>query len=101
MKHARARHSSTLLASEMALLASEMALIAGGEDASSDLSSTELFDPSTETFSEAIPMARAVSSPIALRVDSRRVLILGGPGNEAAPFGELYDSTLGTFSHAD
>ena len=81
-----------------------MVLIAGGENnSSSGLSSAELFDPATGTFSSAglgamtVARAGAVAAPL----PNGRVLIAGGEnagtGNSSSS-AELFDPATGTFS---
>jgi hypothetical protein len=67
-------------------------LVAGGrDDANLTLSSTELFDPTTGSFSPAGSMTTARHSPVAALVEDGSVLIVGGEnadGNSASA--ELY-----------
>jgi hypothetical protein len=80
-------------------------LIAGGYDSSSHsyLSSAEVFDPTTHSFSAAgigstvIPRSGAASS----RLPDGRVLIMGGySASSIVPSAEAFDPTTSTFSSA-
>jgi len=83
------------------VLSSGKVLIAGGasERFPGDLSSAELYDPATNTFSATGPMAMGRYSATASVLPSGKVLIAGGLGG-AAGSAELYDPATNTFSPA-
>ena len=82
-------------------------LIAGGLSASggSVLSSAELFDPASNTFSSAGvgPMITRRQGPVAAPLANGKVLIAGGFNGLGTTFAsaELFDPASGTFSSAD
>src|SRR5258708_4433016 len=75
------------------LLPNGRVLIAGGSNSSGYLSSTELFDPATNTFAAATPsMNVARRSATATLLPNAKVLIAGGFGNGGVLSStELYD----------
>jgi hypothetical protein len=77
-------------------------LIVGGRNSTGILSSAELYDPDTKSFSATGSMAAARSSPRGTRLPDGRVLISGGigTGNNAVLGTELYDPSTGTFTSA-
>jgi hypothetical protein len=90
-----------------ALLPNGKVLIAGGEWSISDpsfLSSAELYDPSSGTFSLAGVMRVARVQPVAILLNNGKVLITGGFGGDSLasladePTAELYDPSTGTFT---
>ncbi len=92
----RAHHTATLLNSGKVL-------ITGGDtnDATGNrvaLSSAELYDPSTGTFTATGSMATARGYPqVAVLLPNGTVLIEGGVSCAGAPNSELYDPTAGAF----
>ena len=86
----RSRHTATLLGTNKVLLS-------GG----SGLSSAELYDPGTGTFSSTGAMAAVRSAHTATLLGSGKVLVVGGDDN-SGPFGsttaELYNPATGMFS---
>ena len=83
------------------LLASGKVLVAGGIDSSeTPLSSAELFDPATSTFSSTGRMALGRACHTATRLASGKVLIAGGAARNALASAELYDPLTETFSAA-
>lgn len=80
-------------------LANGDVLVAGGytesEVGAAVLSSAELFDPSTGTWSPIAPMEVAADSVTATLLNDGDVLVTGFPGSNPP---ELYDPTTGTWS---
>jgi hypothetical protein len=93
----RALHTATLLANGKVLISGGgQTLVQGGPG--SLLSSAEIYDPATETFSPAGNMSVARQSHTATLLANGKVLIAGGTF-WAAPI-ELYDPSTGTFTTA-
>jgi WD40 repeat protein len=89
MNSVRALHTATLLGSGKVL-------ITGGYDGSASLSSAELYDPGTGTFTPTGSMAIARMAHTATLLNNGKVLIAGGtPDNTLC---ELYDPNTGTFT---
>lgn len=96
MGDARARHKATLLANGKVL-------VTGGRRSGSaynSLSSADLYDPSTGTWSSAGSMSADRFSHLAILLDSGMVLIAGGRSDWNADLskGELYNPATGTWS---
>jgi hypothetical protein len=100
MKAAREYHTATLLAGGKVLLA-------GGRTKSGNgyvyLSSAELYDPVTNTFtavSAAMSAARFahIAVPVTAGPNSGKVLIAGGANSAALATTELYDPATNTFA---
>jgi hypothetical protein len=90
----RAAHTATLLPDGRVLLA-------GGFDAGGNsLSSAELFDPATSTFSATDPLSVARQSHTATRLQNGKILITGGYGHDSEYLdsAELFDPVTETFS---
>jgi MYXO-CTERM domain-containing protein len=85
MSVARHAHTATRLASGKVL-------VAGGSTGSTSLSSAELYDPSTNTWSPALAMSQARAWPTATQLVSGDVLVAGGSGfdGEKAASAEIY-----------
>ena len=80
-------------------LADGRVLIAGGESASGALNETEIYDPTSATFSVSGNMSTARVDHSATLLADGRVLIAGGRnGAGSIPTTELFDPTTGTFS---
>src|SRR5687767_1092152 len=74
-------------------------LIAGGENASGQLSESEIFDPTSGTFSSGGSMTAARADHAAVRLADGRVLITGGRnGSGTLGTSEIFDPATGTFS---
>jgi hypothetical protein len=73
-------------------------VLIGGGEADDALATSELFDPSTGTFSPAASMTRprSIGSSATLLRDGR-VLVVGG-GADVGPSAELYDPATDTFA---
>ena len=85
----------------MATLQNGKVLIVGGEINNNALSSTEIYNPTTDTFTATSSMSTARSVPTATLLNNGKVLIAGG-WSAASPYGissaELYDPASGTFT---
>ncbi|MBI1801849.1 MAG: hypothetical protein HY259_03560 [Chloroflexi bacterium] len=90
MTASRAAHTATLLPDGQVL-------IAGGFDAEHGLSSAELFDPATRTFSPTGPMSVARYSHTATLLPNGKVLIAGGYNGDYLSSAELYDPAARQF----
>ncbi|HZI88660.1 MAG TPA: kelch repeat-containing protein, partial [Pyrinomonadaceae bacterium] len=74
-------------------------LIAGGENAAGQLSESEIFDPTSGTFSSGGSMTAARADHAAVRLADGRVLITGGRnGSGTLGTSEIFDPATGTFS---
>jgi hypothetical protein len=84
------------------LLPSGKVLIAGGGryDHSGELSSTELYDPSSNTWSSAASLVTARVGHTASLLHSGKVLIAGGSGDFGFARAELYGPSSNTWSSA-
>ena len=83
------------------LLPSGQVLVAGGLDNSSALASTELYDPTSNTWSAAGSLTTARDAHTATLLPSGKVLIPGGLGNSGTlASAELYDPASNTWSAA-
>ena len=80
----------------MTLLVSGKVLIAGGHNGIAALSTAELFDPATMTFTSTKSMTTAHQAHTATRLSSGKVLVAGGL--VAGKAAELYDPTKGSWS---
>jgi WD40 repeat protein len=86
----------------VALLPDGKVLVAGGVNSGGDLSSAELFDPSSGMFTATGSMAETrqfcglTNHPVTLKTG--KVLITGGYNGQALATAELYDESAGTFS---
>ncbi len=78
------------------ILPSGKVLAAGGTDGTASLSSAELFDQATKTWSAIAPMKVARSHPEMLVLGTGKVLVAGGRSETA----ELYDPATGTWTSA-
>lgn len=83
--------------SAAALVASGKVLVTGGSDNSGNpLSSTEIFDPQSNTFAAAGTMTQARTGHSATTLNSGKVLIAGGNPNPMTA--EIYDPSDGSFT---
>ncbi|HTS11247.1 MAG TPA: kelch repeat-containing protein [Candidatus Limnocylindrales bacterium] len=93
----RFAHTATLLQNGKVLIAGGspgLGDLSGGDN-SDDLSTAELFDPATGTFTATGAMNEPHSEHAAALLANGKVLVVGGsPGNVA----ELYDPATGTFT---
>ena len=81
------------------LLTNGQVLIAGGENSNGALSSAELYDPATDTFTATTgPLGTARYDAAAALLANGSVLIAGGTGSGALNSAELYSA--GTFASA-
>ncbi len=84
-----------------ALLPNGKVLIAGGRDASGTaLASTEIYDPSANSFSAGPSMGTARTNARAILLPNGKVLIAGGLGNGSVVLAstELYDPAANSFT---
>jgi hypothetical protein len=88
-----------------ALLADGRALVAGGFGDAGLMSTAEIYDPATTTFTTTGSLITARGSPAAASLPDGRVLVLGGAGpgdanNGTLPLAsaEIYDPATGTWS---
>ena len=97
MTTARPYHTATLLADGRVLIVGGGAQ--NGLGVSEVLSSGEIYDPKTRTFSPTGPMTTDRAVHTATLLDDGHVLVTGGVGAEAQlASAELYDPKTGTFS---
>ena len=80
------------------LLQGGRVLVVAGEKNAVDLSSAELYDPATGTFSATGSLSAAADSQTATRLADGRVLIAGGRAGDPLPTAGLYDPQTGKFS---
>src|SRR5215212_6835209 len=93
MTTARRGHTATRLSDGRVL-------IAGGENSSGTLNQSELYDPSSSTFSAAASMGAERADHTATLLGDGRVLIAGGRnGAGALATTELFDPTTGVFTN--
>lgn len=105
MATGRAMHTATLLPSGQVLVAGGLNLvISGGAAIFTDLASAELYDPASNTWSAAAPMASVRYLHTATLLPSGRVLVAGGALREPVytdlASAELYDPASNTWSAA-
>ena len=83
------------------LLQDGKVLLSGGSHSEGDPASAELFDPSSDTFSETASMSVGRYEHTATLLPNGQVLVAGGRVNDNAPSlssAELYDPTSGTWT---
>ena len=98
IRHARIDHSSTLLADGRVLLVGGSGVDEKGHISDEALTSAELFDPATNSFSEAGALTTERSQHAAVLLEDGRVLIAGGYNRDGAPATtELFDPAAGAF----
>ena len=82
-----------------ALLPDGKVLVTGGYEGSTDLNTTELYDPGQGIFSPAAPMAQSRSNHTATRLCNGKILVVGGQaGGRTLSSAELYDPATGMWS---
>jgi len=92
MTFARSGHTATLLPGGQVLLA-------GGDDGTGPLTSAELYDPASGTFTATGSMVVARMWAVATALPDGRVLLAGGDdGTGPLASAELYDPVSGTFT---
>lgn len=80
-------------------LADGRVLVAGGETSTSSLSSAQIFNPATGTWSATGPMNSARARHRAVLLDDGRVLVMGGNnGSTNLASAEIYDPATGTWT---
>ncbi|MFI1016837.1 Kelch repeat-containing protein [Streptomyces sp. NPDC020965] len=89
LREARRGHSAVLLENGKVLVAGGVA--AGSRDPADGLRSVELYDPATDAWSPAAPMARARTGHSAVRFTGGRVIVCGG----AVPPARTGETALG------
>src|SRR6266700_2356361 len=83
----------------LVLLANGKALLPGGSDLNNNpYATTELYDPSTGTWSYTGSMNQSRRVNITVLLNDGRVLVAGGVGGEGTS--EIYDPSTGTWSNA-
>ena len=92
MSAQRAAHTATLLPNGKVLIAGGFVVNGGG------LSSVEIFDPTTKTFTSADNMTVARASHTATLLPSGKVLIAGGYNGNYLDSAELYDPATNKFA---
>ena len=90
----RAAHTATLLGNGKVLIAGGFVGDGGG------LSSAEVFDPTTKTFTSAENMTAARAGHTATLLPNGKVLIVGGYNGSYLDSAELYDPSTGKFTSA-
>ena len=90
----RAVHTATLLGNGKVLIAGGFVGDDGG------LSSAEVFDPTTKTFTSAENMTAARAGHTATLLPNGKVLIVGGYNGSYLDSAELYDPSTGKFTSA-
>ncbi|HLY20772.1 MAG TPA: kelch repeat-containing protein, partial [Bryobacteraceae bacterium] len=82
------------------LLQNGQVLVAGGGNSFGALTSAELYDPNTQSFSVTGSMSAARGTPTATLLPNGQVLITGGSGSSGLPLAsaELYNPATGTFT---
>lgn len=91
MTTGRAAHTATLLPDGKVL-------VAGGFSGGTNLTSTELFDPTTQTFTNAPNMRAARTGHTATLLTNGKVLIAGGYNGSYLATAELYDPRTKSFT---
>ncbi|MGH9905744.1 MAG: Kelch repeat-containing protein, partial [Pyrinomonadaceae bacterium] len=92
LNNARRGHTATRLGDGRVL-------IAGGENSSGELSESEIFDPTSGTFSVSGNMTASRADHAATKLNDGRVLITGGrDGSGTLGTTEIFDPATGTYS---
>ncbi len=97
----RSLHSATLLGDGRVLLAGGGVINAGDEESPPPLTSAEVFDPATGTFTAADPMGGPRAMHSATLLHDGTVLLIGGSGGDMVLTSmERFDPATGSFSGA-
>ncbi|MGA3056892.1 MAG: kelch repeat-containing protein [Candidatus Limnocylindrales bacterium] len=104
LREPRSGHTATLLGDGRVLIAGGDGAMGSNSTAARPLSSAELYDPATGTFSPTGSMAQGRDDFTATPLPDGHVLVLGGGGAEqydpgSAKFGPIITASLGLYWH--
>jgi hypothetical protein len=87
-------------AAQLAPIAGGKVLVAGGDDGAENLSTAEIFDPATKTFTKAGTMNVARDGGIVQPIAGGKVLVAGGISADFVPVSsaEVWDPTTGNWT---